>query len=157
MTSKEIIIRLTTDSVDSLFSNARAMPVDRLTWEVAAGARTPLQILQECAQAPMWAVKMLTDRAIPDFSPDAFQEALSERAQWDSVDMCEQVCRERIQSLIETIRDFPEEDMEKTLFLPFTQQDHPYWDLMMYPYWNNIWHTGQLAFVQTLYGDKDMH
>lgn len=157
MTSKDIITKLTSQSVDTLFSYARAMPEDRLNWEVAPGARTPLQILQECAQAPIWSVEMLTARALPDFSPEAFQAALAERAQWSTVEECERVCRERIQTLLETIREFPEDEMEETLFLPFTDRHHPYWDLMMYPYWNNVWHAGQLAYVQTLYGDHDMH
>lgn len=84
-------------------------------------------------------------------------EMMAERAQWDTLEKCEAETRARLAKLRKTIETFPDEDLEATLFLPFTMKDHPYWDIMMYPYWNMVWHTGQIAYIQTMLGDRDMY
>jgi hypothetical protein len=30
-------------------------------------------------------------------------------------------------------------------------------EMMDYPRWNFNYHNGQIAYIQTLYGDKEMH
>lgn len=161
MTVKDLIIKTTEESVDALFNNARAVPADKITW-APEGARSVLSVCQECAQAPGWSTVMITERAIrfeagKDMNEDSWEDAVKERSAWTTIDECERVCRERTAKLIEAIRAFPEEDLEKTLFLPFTGKDHPYWDLMMYPQWNATWHVGQIAYIQTMLGDQEMH
>ncbi len=105
---------------------------------------------------------MVTDRAVRfeagvDMNENSCTEAQKEREAWTTLDDCERVCRERTAKLMQAIDDFPEADLDQTLFLPFTGKEHPYWDIMMYPYWNATWHTGQIAYVQTMLGDQDMH
>lgn len=158
MTSKLLLITIINESVDTLYRNARAVPEDKLNWSPGSEARTVMSLLQECVQSPGWSTDMLNDRAIKgDFSEEAFAKIAAERAQWDTIDKCEAECRTRVGKLIETIENFPEAEMTDTLFLPFTQKDHPYWDIMLYAYWNNVWHAAQVAYIQTLLGDKEMH
>ena len=157
MTTKSLIINLINDSVDTLYRNARALPADKLTWEPTETNRSALSMLQECVQSPTWTITMLNERRVGDFSEEAWGAMQAERAQWDTIDKCEAECRARIAKLIEAIEAFPDADLETTLFLPFTQKDHPYWDIMMYVNWNNVWHTGQIAYLQVMLGDKEMH
>ncbi len=157
MTSKQLIINLINDSVDHLYRNARAVPEDKLNWSPSDGARPAMSLLQECVQSPGWSTNMLTTRSVGDFGEESWAAMAAEREQWDTIDKCEAECKVRVGKLIETIDAFPEADMTSTLFLPFTGKDHPYWDIMMYPYWNATWHTGQIAYIQTLLGDKEMH
>lgn len=158
MTSKDLIIHLINDSVDQLFKYAAAVPEDKLSWKAGADTRSTLDMCQECVQAPKWTIDMLETRSVGgDFSEDAWGAIMAERQQWDTVGKCEAEARARIAKLVETIQAFPEAEMTDTLFLPFTGKDHPYWDIMMYPYWNNTWHTGQIAFIQMLLGDKQMY
>ena len=156
MHSKDLIIKVTEDSCDMFWRFARAVPSERVLWKASEDSRTALELCQECAQAPKWSEGMLRIRAIPDDLGD-WQAILSEREGWTTVEACEAESRSRTESLIAAIREFPESAMEQTLFLPFTGKDHPFWDIMMYPHWNFTWHTGQVAYLQTMWGDKDMH
>ena len=162
MSAKSIIKRSIEESVDALFTNARAIPADKLSWKPAEGTRSVLEVCQECAQAAGWATAMIVDRAVRlevgvDMTEDSFADSQKERASWTTLDECERVCRDRTAKLLKAIDEFPEGDMDQTLFLPFTEKDHPYWDIMMYPYWNATWHTGQIAYVQCMLGDQEMH
>lgn len=158
MTSKGLLISIINESNETLYRNARAIPADKLDWAPADGARTVMSMLQECVQAPGWSTAMLETRSVPGgFDEEGFAVMMAERAQWDTIDKCEAECKVRTAKLIETIGAFPEAEMDDTLFLPFTMKDHPYWDIMLYPYWNATWHTGQIAYIQVMLGDKEMH
>lgn len=158
MTSKDLLIHIISESVEQLFKYAKAVPPDKVSWSAGGDARTTLDICQECVQAPKWTIDMLETRSVGgDFSDDAWAAIMAERQQWDTVDKCEAEANLRTAKLIETIKAFPDAEMSDTLFLPFTGKDHPYWDIMLYPYWNNTWHTGQIAFIQRLLGDKQMY
>jgi hypothetical protein len=157
MTSKDLLIAIITESVDNLFRNARAVPADKLEWS-PEGARSVLDQVQECAQAPRWSTHMLRERGMPkDLGPDSYAKAMEERKSWTTLDACEAECKIRVNELLAEIRSFPEEEMTSTMFLPFTGKDHPFWDIMLYPYWNNTWHCGQIAYIQSMLGDKEMH
>ena len=156
MTSKTLITQLINESVDQLFKYAHAVPADKLTWSAGGETRSTLDMCQECVQAPKWTIDMLETRSVGgDFSD--WGAIMAERQQWDTIEKCETEARARVAKLVATIEAFPEAELTDTLFLPFTGKNHPYWDIMMYPYWNNTWHTGQIAFIQMLLGDKQMY
>lgn len=156
VTCKSLILSNLDEALDSLYKYAQAIPQDKLTWETD-GARSVMSMVQECVQAPMWTIHMLETRSVGNFDEAAFAEMMAERAQWDTLEKCEAETRARLAKLRAAIEAFPDEDLEATLFLPFTMKDHPYWDIMMYPYWNMVWHTGQIAYIQTMLGDRDMY
>lgn len=157
MTAKELIAKQVETSIDGLLRNARAMPPEKLTWEPSPDSRSALSMLQECAQSPRFAAGMLKNRAVPDFNQEMMEATRREREQWDTPDKCEAELRVRLAEMLEALEAFPDGDLNETLFLPFTGKDHPYWELAQYPFWNNVWHTAQIAYIQTMYGDCDMH
>lgn len=152
---------MTQESVDTLFRNAHAVPQDKIEWTPGEGMRSVLDLCRECAQSPGFATQILTTRKV-DFGVDtlegdAWEEMEKETKAWKTIADCEQVARERTAKFVEAVNAFPEGDLEETIFLPFTDKDHPYWDIMGYPHWNNTWHTGQIAFIQKMLGDHEMH
>lgn len=158
MTSKELIVAMTEKSFKDIFRTARAVPEDKLSWKPAESSRSALEQLQECAQSPIWSVGLLNDRQVPDFTPEMFEQFRTERAAWTTVDACEAEALNRLPKLLDAIDRFPESDMQQTLFLPFgAGQAFAYWEIMMFAYWNAVYHTGQINFIQTMYGDMQMH
>ena len=156
MKSKDFILHATKSAADTMFRFARAIEPSKLDWKPAEHSRSVLDMLQECVQSPRNACKLLSERTV-SFDPEAYQKAIEQRKEWTSIDQCEAEFEVRFAELEEIVNGFPEQEMESTIFLLFTQKDHPFWEMMLYPYWNMVWHTGQIAYIQTLYGDTQMH
>jgi hypothetical protein len=56
------------------------------------------------------------------------------------------------------IRAFPESDLNDTIHLPFFGgRDFTFESIMGVFLWNLNYHYGQIAYIQTLYGDHSMH
>lgn len=157
MDAKTWIIHETQKQVEALYRYAKATPDDKLTWIPAEGCRSVLDMCQECAQAPDWANSLLNDRKLFDMDARFIAEARKERAQWDLED-CERVCRERTDRLIKTIQNFPTEDLEQTIFLPFGGgREWTFAEIMGLHHWNLCYHVGQIAYCQRMYGDLEPH
>jgi uncharacterized damage-inducible protein DinB len=158
MTVQELAIRSTEDAVESFFRNAHAVPADRVTWKPAEAARSVLEIAQEVAQTATWFTRTLETGAFEMPPPEIMQQALEQRKSWTTIDDCERVCRENNERLFEAIRKFPAERLDETVDLPFGGgMTKTLADMMMMHYWNTVYHYGQVAYVQTLYGDCEMH
>lgn len=158
MTGRSLALALTEKAFSELFRQARFVPADKLNWKPAESSRSILSLLQECAQCPVWAVGLLNHRKMPDFTPELLAELSNEREGWTTVDACEAEAKNRLTALKEAIEQFPEDDMEKTIFLPFGGgRDFAFWEVMTFPYWNVTYHLGQMCYVETMYGDTDMH
>jgi len=145
-------------AVDDIFRSARAMPEDKLHWTPFESKRSMLDCLQECAQAPNFFLNMLETRSMPEFREEDFERARAEWAQWDTLDKCEQVCRKNTEKLCAVIRTFPDEDLGITIHLPFGGgMERSMADVAMFHLWNLTYHLGQINYIQTLYGDYEMH
>ena len=156
MDLKSFVIKRTLQSVDTLFNAVRKMPEDKVDWKPLDNGRSALSMAQECAQAPLWGVSFLTARKF-EFDEERFAKAAQERATW-SLDDCERICRENTAKLIEVIEAFPDSDLDQTITLPFGGgKDFSFAELMNLHYWNTTYHIGQVNYIQTLYGDKEMH
>ena len=52
----------------------------------------------------------------------------------------------------------PDERLSNTKWLPYNGgRDHTFLEMLDYVRWNCNYHTGQIAYIQTLYGDKEMY
>lgn len=158
MRYQDQIIRLTQQQAESFIKNIRAIPEDKLNWSVEGAGRTPMDMLQEIAQAPGFAIPMLTNKACPPFDPESWGKAMEARKAWVTVDQCEAIMNENLEKLYAVIKDYPDADLPFEIDLPFVEGlRQSMADIMAYPYWNLSYHLGQICFVQILYGDKEMH
>ena len=81
-----------------------------------------------------------------------------EQAQWTTVDQCESEYIRRFELVDRFFRSMTDDDLKKTKWLPYNGgRDHTYLEMMDYPRWNCTYHLGQIAYIQTLYGDKEMY
>ena len=158
MRFQDYVIQTTERAVEDLFRTARAVPEDKLNWKPMDNGRSTLSVLQECAQFPLIAVPMLLTRQMPPFTHDVMVKAIEERSKWETLEECEEICRNNSEELYKAIREFPDSDLQHTIVLPFGGgMVRSMADIMMMHYWNTTYHFGQLNYLQTLLGDKEMH
>ena len=156
MTLQDFLINDTLRSVDAFFLAVRKVPADKIEWSPLENGRTVLDQAQEYAQSATWGVSVIRAGKF-DWTPEMFAKALTDRQSWKSIDDCERVCRENTAALIQLIEDTPDGDLTKTITIPFgPNHDWPIADILHLHTWNLHYHTGQVNYVQTLYGDKSM-
>ncbi|MCL6623356.1 MAG: hypothetical protein K6T17_01910 [Fimbriimonadales bacterium] len=159
MSVKDLLIRQLKRAVDDLFRSVRAMPGEKITWQTSETARTPLDILQECALSLKWPQSILGNKQPTfDLPEEEFQKIQAERARLTSVDACEETARKNLAETIEFIRSYPEDDLDRVISLPFAPNlDLTVAEILASPYWNITYHLGQINYIQTMYGDRENH
>ncbi|MFN3730271.1 MAG: hypothetical protein ACK4XJ_11240 [Fimbriimonadaceae bacterium] len=152
------MIRLTEEAHQTFLAYMRHTPEDKRTWSVLGVGRTPLALMQEIAMAPTWAIEMLAARACMEYDEQRMAADAALMGSWDTFDKCEAVLRENLDRFYELVRTFPQDELGLEIRLTFANDlPQSMADLMSFPYWNTTYHLGQLAFIQTLYGDKAMY
>lgn len=53
------------------------------------------------------------------------------------------------------VLSFPEANYDLVLQAPWGNMT--FFENLSYPGWNLVWHTGQINYIQTCYGDQDQH
>lgn len=153
MTYQQAIVPLIEDAYKDLFKNARRLS-DKLDYKVSETNRTPLQMLQECATVAAGLVPILDARAMVGSESD-WAEAEKQMASLTTIEACEAEYERNKTELLRAIADFPEERLEELIETPWGT--FPWRDFIAYLYWNPMYHTGQLAYVQMIHGDAEMH
>ena len=59
---------------------------------------------------------------------------------------------------LDYIENYPEGDLDRMIALPFMPDlKLSVAEILASPYWNLTYHLGQINFIQTTYGDMEMH
>lgn len=145
-------------ATDEAFQAAKAVPEDKLTWKPLDNGRSVLDQLQELAQAPDYATAMLSGDNQGEPSPDHWEKLVAERQSWTTIADCEREAKVRVDRLVAAIKGCPDEKLSNTVWLPYDGgRDFTFAEIMEYPRWNANYHLGQISYIQTLYGDNEMH
>ena len=142
------------DAFDMAFRYARAVPADKLDW-APEGGRSVLALCRELALTPTWTLSAF--RPDPsDWSEEIREAYHREEQSWTTVEACEAEWKRRFAEVDAFYRGMSDEGLKKTKWLPFNGgRDHTWLEMMDYPRWNATYHLGQIAYIQTLYGDKE--
>jgi uncharacterized damage-inducible protein DinB len=139
------------------FKAARAVPEDKLSWKPLDLGRSVLDQAQELAQCPDYVTGMVKGEKSSDNDGD-WDAVIKERQAWTTLDKCQEIANERLAALYDAIRACPDERLKETVWLPYDGgRDFTIEEIMDYPRWNANYHSGQINYIQTLYGDKEMH
>lgn len=158
MRVQDYMARLTSEATETLIRFVRSTPEERWTWSPLDQGRTVLDQLQECARVPLWFDEILTTKASPSWPEDFWMREREARKVWDTVDRAEEALLANTARLTATIRTLSDEDLEIMVTLPFRGGVRvSLADILQFHLRNLYWHAGQIAYVQTLYGDRDMH
>jgi hypothetical protein len=154
-TATDLIASLLAEAADALARNARAMPEDRLTWKPMDAGRTALDMIVECGAINGAMPRILESRHFPDI-PSGWMDGF--RAEHDTPEKALRLLKDGSDALVAAVRAFPATALDDSIRVPFRGgMDKTYAELMMIPYWNMTYHQGQICYVQTLYGDREMH
>jgi hypothetical protein len=144
-------------AAEELFRYAKAVPADKLEWNPAEGGRSVLSLCQEIAMTPTWTMIAFSDKDMT-WSEEESLAQRKQMEQFSTVDHCEKEFAGRFKAVETMFRGFSDEDLKRTKWLPYNGgRDHTFLEMMDYPRWNCCYHAGQIAYIQTLYGDREMH
>ena len=134
------------------FRFATAVPTERLKWQPESGAgQCVLRMASEIALTPLWALSAM-DALTGEHNWTQMREA------WKTVNDCKEAFLTHFAQWEVYVLAMSNSKLEETKWLPFNGgRDHTFLELLEYPRWNATYHLGQVAYIQTLYGDKEMH
>jgi hypothetical protein len=151
MNTPETFVKLFEEGIPMLTKTMQAVPEDKLDWKPSEGegSRTIRQLFTEIVMMTGYMAKALDERSVPPY------EAMStEYKAMTIADLMRQLPL-NAEDLYTALRAFPESEYENTLEAPWGVWT--YFQSMSYPYWNLMWHTGQINYIQTLYGDQNFY
>lgn len=157
MRLQDYMIDVTRQAAKEAFKCARAVPADKLDWKPLDTGRSVLDQCRELAMCPKWAEDIISGVEQPEWNEATLEAIKKEQEQWKTIDDCEAECNRRLESLFTLYRNMPDERLKETKWLPYDGgRDFEMPEMMDYPRWNFNYHLGQISYIQTLYGDKEM-
>jgi hypothetical protein len=157
MRYQDHIIEATKTAFAETFRYAKGVPADKTEWKPLDSGRSVLDVCQELARTPIWTISMLNQEP-QDWSPESMAKEGEIMATYATIEECERIANENLAHLYELCAAYPDDKLAETMFLPFEGgRDFSMQEIMDYPRWNATYHLGQIAYIQTLYGDKAMY
>ena len=150
---QEQAIKMTREGISTLFRTAKFVPADkRSDWIPMGAARTTQDQLIEVALSPYFFVPLLKgDAPIAGGSGD--REAAA--AALTTIEAAEAKALQSYELLYAAIAELTESELEAEITLPWGTGTKA--DVMLMPYWNTVYHIGQISYIQLMLGDTDMH
>lgn len=149
MTYQEGLVKLIDDAYADMWKYAGFIE-DKLDFKPSEATRTPLEMLQEVSTVPGLFIGLLRDRKMPD----TFDEDPGLYQSLDSIAACKAEYERHAEGLKAAVREFPSELLEETIDTPWGT--FTWTQFMSYLYWNPMWHSGQMAYIGLMHGDKRM-
>lgn len=147
---------MTQRALADLVRSVEAVPEDKLDWKPGEHARSALDQLREVAIAPRFHLAILKEGRLPDGDDHARfrKQAAGLKSAREAIDTAMASTGE----LCEAIANFPDDRLEEEITLPFGGSLHlSMADVLVIHYWNMVYHNGQVNYIQTLLGDREMH
>lgn len=151
---------MTQEALASLFLAARHVPEDKRDWTAMGEARSVHALLYECTlTTPFYAAaaqgKMLEFAALV---PDAETRELWRGRSEASIDLegMEAVAQETFAELCQTLEAILDERLSEVQPHPMNPNKQVTTaDLLFLAYWNLVYHTGQINYIQTMLSDTE--
>ena len=138
------------DGVDNLWRSVNAMPEDKIIWRPAEGSRTARELLEELVSTTVYSISLIH----PQENPAKESEDKAD-LNTKTVAELETEHRSAVVEFLKAVAAFPEEKLSETMDLPWGTMS--FFQIISYPYWNLVYHWGQIGYIQTMYGDQEMH
>lgn len=155
MTNQELIIDMTKSALESLTRTAKAVPEEKQTWEPMEIGRSVQDQLAECVQVAGWFERVLSEKSAAFFTREFIVEERRVRQAMTSAEIDAQMIPSH-ERLFKAIQGLSESDLDRTI--SFRPGYEPTLREVCYFPLRNLWyHFGQVNYIQTLYGDTEMH
>jgi len=144
--------------LEDVLRAAAALPPDRLAWQPAETSRSALNQLQELAVSASWFLPILSEGHFPEFGDHARRETERIRESLDTLEKCRDQARDGTAQLCQAIAQFPDGRLEDEILVPFGGgMTLTMADVLGLHAWNLTYHLGQINYLQTMIGDREMH
>ncbi|MCC6729932.1 MAG: hypothetical protein IT208_11405 [Chthonomonadales bacterium] len=125
------------------------IPDDKRGWSPAAGARSALDQLAECALLGGQIARLVHARAWPaDYDPDVYERDQGRLA--DDETAARSMLHSGAAEAAEAIRAVPDADLAIQVELPWGPMALA--QIIAYPYWNTTYHEGQINYIASILG-----
>jgi hypothetical protein len=150
--------KMTRDAFKALIRTASYVPEDRLDWSPMGSARSVMSQLVECVQFAEGLAVILTAEIMPPLDRDALQKRRDELIErYKTAEAIAELAEARGEELARVIESTPDSRLEEEFKLPFFERLILGVDLVFLGYWNVVYHTGQINYLQMMLGDTVMH
>jgi uncharacterized damage-inducible protein DinB len=157
VTAQELIAYNNESNTKSLFKAARKVPADKIEWRPLDGGRSVLDVCQECALSPTWPLALITSNKPFEMTPEIMAQYQEAKEALKPLDDCEKTAEENVAKLNEAVLAFPDSKMGDTIPMSMWPGGQmPAAEALQLHNWNVSYHTGQVNYIQTLYGDHSM-
>jgi hypothetical protein len=144
------------ETLPMLICSYEATPDDKKHWRPEEKCRTMHEVTAECVQAFGWAVGAIKNRGMNTYDEEQSAADMEAITRIFAGGVAE-AFTPAVEAWKETMGGMTQADLDTKvdMFMPGWQetlQSNAY-----YPVWNLIYHYGQVSYIQTLYGDQNMH
>ncbi len=150
--------RMTREALDALFRAAKQIPEDKCEWIPMGEARTVQGLLYECALTTPFYIAAVQGKmrefatVMPDEPTLELWQRRSEAA--TTLEGTEAVAHETFAELCAALEAVPEEKLADLHPHPMAlDKQVTTADLLFLAYWNLVYHTGQINYLQMMLGD----
>lgn len=140
---------------NDLIATVRTMPEDKAQWEPTPDTRSVINQVVECCLANrMWGNTLQTQvhaRLPEGVAEQAYKELTT-------IEKVTAHLQETSDQLAAIVRNLPDEALPVVVPYPWKPEaGNSVAECCFHPYWNMVYHQGQINFIQTLYGDQEEH
>jgi len=158
MRFQDHLVKQIQKAVSDISRAATAVPADSADLTLGGVTRSTLNLMQEVATQAEWFLPTFRERMAPEFDEHAAREAVRIRQSFDTIEKCVSELRRSTNELCQEISRFPDEALDDEISLPFGGgMVMTMADVLGLPYWNMVYHLGQINMIQLHLGDKQMH
>ena len=149
-------VRMTQEALADLIRAVEALPEDKRDWKPAESARSALDQLREVALSPQFHRSILATGQPP--APELHAQLGRQAAELTDLESCRSAALQATSDLCSAISQLPDGWLEREVTLPFKRaMTVSLADVCFLHYWNTVYHLGQVNYLQTLLGDREMH
>jgi len=154
-TAQLIFVKSINDVIDSLIRTIQSTPADKLTWSPDSTGRTIIDIATECAGSSLFMAQAIGGEDAPTMDREKMAKY---RAEHNTLETVVPALKDGGVALDKAISSLSDGQFDDTVTLPFRggiTRTKAQVVTMMTGHLN--YHLGQINYIQTLYGDKEMH
>lgn len=152
MTMQEFLADAAQKAASDLMTAFLRLPEDKRDWSPDEKARTALSQVAECANANVYTVDTITQRAM---LPEHMTNYLADRAAVMALPLDELKAHltENVQKVAAVIRAVPDAALDESVKMP--RGDMTVAQVLAYPQWNMSYHEGQINYIASILGCLD--
>lgn len=154
-TFHQIAAKSIRETGESILRLVHATPHDMQAWKPLDNGRTILDQLMECAAMNIVMAQTFTDHKLPPWNYEIYEKLIKDN---ETTEKMLTAFKDSVEGIASAIEAFSPDHLDDTVILPFGEGvEKTYAELAMMTLSHLGYHNGQMNYIQTLYGDKEMH